>query len=216
MDTRKHKAGGAAGEPARRRARLEQRRSFELFAACFAAGDDAGNPDTEQRRSFELGAAGFAAGDEDGNLDKEACEELRSQCIRVAADAELARGTLQVERQMREAELERHRVAWSTRMAGQLELQEQRLEADFKVKEAALQLQLLDAQTQRARLRGSHIHALDVGELGALEGELEGALQRVARMLARRSAEARVVQWMPSAKCQISLACMQVTQCVGL
>jgi hypothetical protein len=194
-----------------------EKRSFELHAAGGAAG---GVEDEEPARlraafelhtAFELHAARLAAR---GDVDTEAFKELQYQHHRVAADADLARATLRVERQMHEAELERRAAAWSVRTVDKLEEQQQELELAFKMKEAALHSQLLDAERQLARLRGSSsIITLDAEELRALEGELEGALQRVARMLLQRSAEARVVQMMPSAKCQIRLACMIVCVC---
>jgi hypothetical protein len=112
--------------------------------------------------------------------------------------------------QQAQADLERRADAWSVRTVDLLEEQQKRLQKEFEAREHEARLALLGAQEQIARLRGARIQTLDADELRALEGELAGALQRVARMRGRRAAEARVLQAMPSAKCQISLACMQV------
>jgi hypothetical protein len=80
-------------------------------------------------------------------------------------------------------------------MKEQLDGQREQLEDGFKEKETVLWQELLDTQHQTSRLRCYGIQLLHAEQLAALQGEIQGALQRVARMQLRerRVAEATVL-----------------------
>ena len=119
-----------------------------------------------------------------------------------------ALGLLNVERQLRGEELDRHRKNWELRLSRELEEERRALNAETSGLVKELRSELATSKEKAEHLQGQHTEVMDAEGLLQLRGVLEASLKRVEAAEARRACQERVVEIMPSAVCPVTLRFM--------
>jgi hypothetical protein len=122
-------------------------------------------------------------------------------------DAKLALGQLNVERQLRAEELDRHRELWELRLAEELQRERNANSTVVKqLEEARSELALSKKRVED--LDGRNAVCMDAAALLELRKVLELALWRVEQEEGRRACLPFVPEMLPSAACPLTKQCM--------
>jgi hypothetical protein len=177
-----------------------------------AAESDGGTAESDSKTldqmHTELPAAKVLEPSGQASAQLTAPSEDFSESIRKANDdAMLARGQLAVERQLRAAELDRHRKQWEMRLNEELERERAAHSSVFKqLEKVRSELTLSNKRVQD--LEGRNVMCMDAEALFEIREVLQNSLSHVKGREERIACLPDVLGIMPEAACPITKKCM--------